>query len=309
MLKSIGLIAVGVALLAATTAGAAALIDGGDIRDNSVSGRDIRDGSLRMRDLTDGAKERLMGQDGADGATGAQGPAGPAGPGGPQGPKGDTGAIGPAGAVGPQGPKGDTGETGPAGPQGERGPAGPVLPTLGHLLYVDDGTQDIAHLSYTLDTPVALNALNELTFFQESVHATGDTFGANVILGVDSDGDGAYEADDLGWHLPPIHVPAELGDDTFVSMDGAPIGQAKVDAPAVPQWWTPNAAKNGLADPTDSDCYSALQNMVANCGDKAFEPTDQVHVIRLVLGGSGSWTDVALRLTSGIKGELETGLR
>jgi Collagen triple helix repeat (20 copies) len=103
MLKSIGLIAVGVALLAATTAGAAALIDGGDIRDNSVSGRDIRDGSLRVRDLTEGAKERLRGRDGAKGAPGAQGAAGPAGP---QGAKGDTGA---AGAKGDKGDKGDPG--------------------------------------------------------------------------------------------------------------------------------------------------------------------------------------------------------
>jgi hypothetical protein len=99
MLKSIGLIAVGIALLAATTAGAAALIDGGDIRDNSVSGRDIRDGSLRLRDLTDATKERLRGRDGADGAPGALGAAGPAGPGGPQGPKGDKGDKGDPGVA------------------------------------------------------------------------------------------------------------------------------------------------------------------------------------------------------------------
>jgi hypothetical protein len=290
MLKSIGLIAVGATLLAATTAGAAALIDGGDIRDNSVTGQDIRNGTLRMRDIADGAKAQLRGQDGAKGDTGAQGPAGPAGPGGPQGPKGDTGAPG------------------PAGPQGERGPAGPVLPTLGHLLYVDDGTQDIAHLSYVLDDPVALGDLTELTFFQEIVHESGDAFGANVILGVDADGDGTYEADDLGWHLPPVHNPAELGDDTFVSMDGAPIGTGKVAAPTVPQWWTPNDAGDGFAGPTDPNCYNDLATVVASCAGR-FEPTDQVHVIRLVLGGSGSWSDVALRLTSGIEGELETGLR
>jgi Collagen triple helix repeat (20 copies) len=294
MLKSIGLIAVCATLLAATTAGAAALIDGGDIRDNSVTGQDIRNGTLRMRDIADGATERLRGQDGAKGDTGAQGAAGPAGA---QGAKGDPG------------PKGDTG---PAGPQGERGPAGPVLPSIGHLLHVEDGAQDIAHLSYVLDDPVALEDLTELTFFQELVHDSGgnDNFGANVILGVDADEDGTYEADDLGWHLSPtVHDPAVLGGDTFVEMDGASPSVFKVDAPDVAQWWSPNTAKDGLADPTDSDCYSALQNMVANCGDKAFDPTDQVHVIRLVLGGSGSWSDVALRLNSGIEGELETGLR
>jgi Collagen triple helix repeat (20 copies) len=124
MLKSIGLIAVCATLLAATTAGAAALIDGGDIRDNSVTGQDIRNGTLRMRDIADGATERLRGQDGAKGDTGAQGAAGPAGP---QGTKGDTGATGAAGADGADGADGEDGQDGVSGYGTVAPPSHPTL--------------------------------------------------------------------------------------------------------------------------------------------------------------------------------------
>ena len=83
--------AVAGALLAASGAGAAALIDGGDIRNNSVTGKDIRDKSLTKTRLsriavgTTGLSEALRG------AEGAPGPQGPKGDPGPAGPKGDPG--------------------------------------------------------------------------------------------------------------------------------------------------------------------------------------------------------------------------
>jgi Collagen triple helix repeat (20 copies) len=136
MLKSIGLIAVCATLLAATTAGAAALIDGGDIRDNSVTGQDIRNGTLRMRDIADGATERLRGQDGAKGDTGAQGAAGPAGA---QGVKGDTGATGAAGADGADGADGEDGQDGVTG-YGTVAPGG-SHPLCESRFVASDGTE------------------------------------------------------------------------------------------------------------------------------------------------------------------------
>jgi hypothetical protein len=50
-------------------------------------------------------------------------------------------------------------------------------------------------VTYTLDRPVALADL-DLTFFQELV-AGGGLLGARVILGIDADNDGTYEAQDL----------------------------------------------------------------------------------------------------------------
>lgn len=184
----------------------------------------------------------------------------------------------------------------------------PLPDTVGHLIHVDDGTEQMAHLTYTLNEPVALEDLDELTFFQELVHGTGN-FGANVNLGVDVDG-GGYDADDLAWHIGATqHDPAVLGGDTFVAMDGLnPSTDAKVDAPEVEQWWTPNAAGDGPAGGAGCEYNQTLADFVANCANGRFDPGSEVHVIRLVLGGSSSWNDIAVRLTTSIDGELTSGL-
>ncbi|MGH2819624.1 MAG: hypothetical protein ACRDJ5_03110, partial [Actinomycetota bacterium] len=94
----------------------------------------------------------------------------------------------------------------------------------------------------------------------------------------------------------------------FVEMDAVGADRTRVQAPEVSQWYSPNAAGNGF-DHTDGACYSELANMVANCENVRFDPADEVHLIRLVLGGSGSWNDIAFRLTTSIDGELEPGVR
>jgi hypothetical protein len=248
------------------------------IKDNAIRSRHIQDAAVKEAHLSNGVVTKLN----------------QPGPQGPQGPIGHEGPVGPRGATGPEGPQ---------------GPPGPVLPSLGQLLFVENGASQINHLSIELDEPVDLEDLTELTFFQELVHGSG-SFGASVILGVDANGNGNYTADDLAWHLgSTTHSPAVLGADTFVEMDGINPNTAKVDAPAVAQWWSPNAAGNGF--PTGgAECYNTLQTMVADCDDVRFDPTDDVHVIRLVLGGSSSWDDVAVRATAPfIQGIATTGLR
>jgi Collagen triple helix repeat (20 copies) len=224
------------------------------------------------------------GERGPIGPEGPKGDPGPQGPAGPEGPKGDTGPQGPAG---PEGPKGDDGARGPAGPQG---PAGPVLSTAAHLLYVNDGNTEINHVTYALNTPVALEDLDELTFIQRFIHRTS-TFGANVILGVDADENGSYDADDLAWHIGSTHDPAVLNGDTFVELD-TPTS-TMVEAPTVPQWWTPNEAGSGFPA-GGGECYATLATVVASCDDTRLDPTDKVHVVRFVLGGSSSWRNVAI---------------
>jgi hypothetical protein len=96
--KVVLLVAAGLIVASSTTAGAAALITGQNVKNESLTGRDIRNGSLKGADIRDGSltKDDLLG----DSFVGPQGP---------QGPKGD---------------KGDQGEQGPGGPQGPQGPAG-----------------------------------------------------------------------------------------------------------------------------------------------------------------------------------------
>lgn len=81
---------------------AAKLLDGGDIRNGSLTGKDVRNNSLTSSDVRD-----LKVGDFAAGAL--------AGLNGPQGAKGDPGATG---------AKGDTGPAGPAGEKGDKGDAG-----------------------------------------------------------------------------------------------------------------------------------------------------------------------------------------
>ena len=117
--------ALAVALVCGGTAVAAGLIDGANLKPNSVS----------SGKLTKELREEIAegGERGPKGAEGDRGPAGPKGPAGAPGAQGDAGAPGAAGATGPQGapgpqgpagPKGDTGATGDQGPRGEQGPPG-----------------------------------------------------------------------------------------------------------------------------------------------------------------------------------------
>lgn len=97
-------------LVSASSAGAAALITGAQIKNNTVTGKDVKNKSLTKKDFRGSAR----------GLRGFQGPQGP------QGPKGDTG---PQGLQGPQGPAGATnvvirttggsGGSTPAAPDGE----------------------------------------------------------------------------------------------------------------------------------------------------------------------------------------------
>ena len=76
MARNIGLIAVVALLLAATSAGAAAVIDGGDIRNNTVTGKDVKKKSLTRKDF----RGSVRGPRGFQGAPGPQGPQGAQGP-------------------------------------------------------------------------------------------------------------------------------------------------------------------------------------------------------------------------------------
>jgi hypothetical protein len=84
LVRNIAAVAVVAALLAAATAGAQAVIDGGDVRNNSLTGRDVKNKSLTKADFRGSVR----------GKRGLPGPPGPAGPQGPQGPPGPVNLAG-----------------------------------------------------------------------------------------------------------------------------------------------------------------------------------------------------------------------
>jgi hypothetical protein len=114
--RNIAAVAIVAALLAAATAGAQAVIDGGDVRDNSLTGKDVKNGSLQANDLSRKARNALRGKRGRQGPAGPSGAQGPPGPAGAQGAQGPHGAAGAQGAQGPQGAAGATNTTIRMGP-------------------------------------------------------------------------------------------------------------------------------------------------------------------------------------------------
>jgi hypothetical protein len=51
MVRNIAAVAIVAVLIAAATAGAQAVIDGGDVRNNSLTGKDVKDKSLTKKDF------------------------------------------------------------------------------------------------------------------------------------------------------------------------------------------------------------------------------------------------------------------
>lgn len=164
-------------------------------------------------------------------------------------------------------------------------------------LYVLDGTKDWAGIDVAVD--IALEDINSLTFWELIKQYNPNGWDVNVILGVDTDGDG-FEADTAAWHVTSPHDPSVLSDDTFIEMDGALGGNpstgvwTNINAYNTPQWWTVNLAGDGFAGGNvDSNCYNTLSTVINSCApdDVRFEPTDHVKVIKLEIGGSQSWND------------------
>jgi hypothetical protein len=93
MLRTIGAVAVVALLLAAGTAGAQSLFDGGDIKNNSLTGADLKNGSVQVNDLSRNARRALRGARG------------------PRGRQGMPGIQGVPGGIGPQGAPGARGTT------------------------------------------------------------------------------------------------------------------------------------------------------------------------------------------------------
>jgi Collagen triple helix repeat (20 copies) len=101
MLRNVGSLVAVAVLSSVTTAGAAAVIDGKDVRNGSLTGVDVKNKSLSKKDFRGSVR----------GAPGPPGPAGLPGARGPQGAPGAAGARGPEGPEGPQGPQGVAGAT------------------------------------------------------------------------------------------------------------------------------------------------------------------------------------------------------
>ena len=170
-------------LAAAGGATAQRLIDGSDVRNNSLTGADIRNRSLTPADF----RGSIRGVVGIARASGAIGPTGP------QGRVGPVGTAGPQGPAGPQGSKGDNGNTGPAGStvtvRASYGPAGgidiaddPAFTVVDELNLVAGTWMVTASLTVTSDG-------NDIVICELRPEGAGDPIGeAQPVAGTDDGG-------------------------------------------------------------------------------------------------------------------------
>jgi hypothetical protein len=169
-----------------------------------------------------------------------------------------------------------------------------VSPTHSVKLYVKDGSVDWAEVSIPVD--IALKDINKLSFWERVTSYTTSGWDVNVVLGVDVDGDGVFEADVAGWHVTDSHNATLLGGDSFIEMDGAlgplgaPLGWTQVNALTTARWWTPNFTGDGLS----KDLYCSFADLLTKIGEGGWDTNIlntgmKVKCVKLLIGGSGSW--------------------
>ena len=177
------------------------------------------------------------------------------------------------------------------------------------MLGVEDGSTQWAEVSIPVD--IAIEDITGLTFW-EKIDLHGDSgWDVNVILGVDCDGDGVFEADLPAWHgigVVAPHDPATLRGDSFVEMDGwlgylgggtpyaglsKDVDWTKIDSNVVDYgWWTPDITGTKFAyfGSIMGGSFADFQAWLDGANDDGrIDLGDRVKCIKLVLGGSGSW--------------------
>lgn len=181
-------------------------------------------------------------------------------------------------------------------------------PTHSVKLYVKDGSVDWAEVSIPVN--ITLKNISELKFWEYIASYGPATTGAdgwsvNVVLGVDADDDGVFEADVAEWHVGTNSwTLAALNGDTFVEMDGAFGNPAKgvwteTDALSIAQWWTPDSSGAGFAKSdtypwTFYDSFANLINIfIPDSNQTSLIPDANARVlcVKLQIGGSANWQD------------------
>jgi len=170
-------------------------------------------------------------------------------------------------------------------------------------LYVGDGSVDWAEVSIPVD--IALKDIAKLKFWEyiDSYYPSDLGWSVNIVLGIDADGDGDFEADVAEWHVGTnSHTLTPLNGDSFVQMDGAQGDPTtgiwtETDALSIAQWWTPNNTGAGFAKSATytPSFYGSFTNFVnvflPDVTQTSLIPDANARVkcIKLVIGGSGNW--------------------
>lgn len=160
---------------------------------------------------------------------------------------------------------------------------------------VANGVADWAEVSIPVD--IALKDIAELKFWEYIRSYTSNGYSVNVLLGVDCDSDGVFEADVPAWHQGATsHTLVVLGSDAFVEMDGISGNPTtgiwtETEALGVAQWWAPNTTGAGFCSYYGN--FAGFLTFLDGVGNDCIIQNSNARVlcVKFLIGGSGSWMD------------------
>ncbi|MBA7537332.1 hypothetical protein ES705_29599 [subsurface metagenome] len=162
-------------------------------------------------------------------------------------------------------------------------------------LYVMDGVSDWAQVSIPVD--IAIESFTALSFYEYIDDYNPNGWTVQVILGIDADDNGIFEADLPAWHQgPDSHTTIPLNGDTFIEFELRRGSNPPKDI------WTERIALEDfvvwfpIADGTRVNWFykpytEFLAFLDTTADDSAIDKGMRVKEIILQIGGAGSWMD------------------
>jgi len=171
------------------------------------------------------------------------------------------------------------------------------------LFIPDDATsKDFAGVDSFFDVFVQLDTITSLSYDRKVVQFDKG-WSPLIVLGIDANGDGIFEAQPLEWEasLAGTPDPNLLGDDSFIQCEApTPLGSVdgaftNVDAYNTFNCYTPNSAGDGY-----ESVYKPLSFFQANNVGR-IETDDDVAMVKVMLGGNPATQDNEIAYVDNVK--------
>lgn len=225
-----------------------------------------------------------------------------------EGDRGHSGLMGPPGEPAPV-PEPDvwvsygTAGGAPPGPlDNPNGGSPPTATLVGEYveLYTAHGGFGSAYVRLNIEGGIPLEAIHSLIYSAKLVSFYGRSNALlEVVFNIDADDDGELEGTGLAWMTPPMHDPAALGDDNFLSGDPWPYPTTPdlyfVERDALGSeyyYWCSNDTRDGFSAFWSQ--FDVVRDTKLPAHD--IDLADRVHSIDFICGTSGSWIDATIQV-------------
>lgn len=168
------------------------------------------------------------------------------------------------------------------------------------LLNQPDGTQSVVAVTREKDVDTTILGIGTDMKYSRKILSCAPPLGCfppNIILGIDKNMNGRYDADDFQWQwslvdeTPGIADPKYLHGDTFLQCEAGPLGApdptwVEVDAYATYRCYHPDNA--GITyNPANYAFLSAYQLGLGTLD--GITSVSRVRALKVLAGGAGSW--------------------